>query len=141
MSLFLWGGLLLIVTAAAMGLIDETSSGMAVLAGGAVPLLISTVSLHFYASRGLGLMRIPAAGANRVTTWAYQRFLLINFLLKALLIGLWTVFVLLATTWPQIPFVISLLVNFLVWHLFEAFSYQRQLAAFSRPDPTARHTA
>jgi len=94
-------------------------SAVAVVVGGLVPIAISVGSLAVFHTRR------PRLGHQR----KYQRFVLINFLVKVVFIGLWTAVILLATPLPREPFVVSLLFNFFGWHLFEAFRYQRQLQA------------
>ncbi|MFC1619405.1 hypothetical protein ACFL45_05615 [Candidatus Neomarinimicrobiota bacterium] len=99
------------------GLLAGSSVATAVLAGGILPLGISVTSLAVFFSRRL----------TYVEQAAYQRFVVINFIIKMLFIGVWTAVMLLSTSLPIAPFVVSLLINFFVWHLFEAYRYQSVL--------------
>ena len=95
---------------------------LAVFAGGILPIATSIGSLCiFFALK-------PDTGSQR----KYQRFILINFLVKVVLIGLWTALVILAMQLPRGPFVASLLVNFFAWHIYEACRYQQRLIAAKR---------
>ena len=99
------------------GLLAGSSVATAVLAGGILPLAISGASLAVFFSRRFTFVE-PAA---------YQRFVVINFIIKVLFIGVWTAVMLLSTPLPIAPFIVSLLINFFVWHLFEAYRYQSAL--------------
>lgn len=95
---------------------------LAVLAGGSLPIAISVVSLYAF-------LVVAAKGESQSL---HQRLVVINFLVKVVLIGLWMALILRATTLPRVPFVISLLVNFFTWHVYEAYRYQVYLQADSR---------
>ena len=94
-------------------------SALAVLAGGGLPIAISVVSLYAF----------QVAAENGESQRHHDSFVAVNFLVKVVLIGLWMVLILLATTLPRIPFVVSLLVNFFTWHVYEAYRYQAYLQA------------
>ncbi|UCH11269.1 MAG: hypothetical protein JSU61_05105 [Fidelibacterota bacterium] len=95
-------------------LLSSRDTAVAVITGGLLPIAISGISLVVFFAR-----KSRSADHHR-----YQRFVLINFLVKVILIGGWTALVLLTTSLPRTPFVVSLLVNFLAWHIFEAYRYQ-----------------
>jgi hypothetical protein len=102
---------------AGSGLVWLFSSGeaaIAVVTGGLLPIVISAISLGLFFARK----------TQEVSHERYQRFVLINFLVKVVLIGAWTVLFLLITALPRAPFVMSLLLNFFAWHVFEAYRYQ-----------------
>jgi hypothetical protein len=99
------------------GLLIGSSAAIAVLVGGILPLVISGTSLAMFFSRKSGI----------ALEETYQRFVIINFITKVLLIGVWTAVILLATSLPVAAFTVSLLVNFFLWHLFEAYRYQSAL--------------
>ena len=94
-------------------------SALAILAGGGLPIAISVISLYVF----------QVAAENGESQRHHDSFVAINFLVKVILIGLWMVLILLATTLPRIPFVVSLLVNFFTWHVYEAYRYQAYLQA------------
>ncbi len=94
-----------------------SSTALAVLAGGSLPIAISVVSLYI----------LLAGGTRGGQQGYYQRFVVMNFLVKVVLIGMWLAFILLATPLPRIPFVISLLANFFAWHVYEGYCYQSYL--------------
>lgn len=98
-------------------LLVGSTAANAVLAGGILPLVISGTSLVIFFSY---ISRIIEQGT-------YQRFVVINFIAKVLLIGVWTAVILLSTSLPIAPFIVSLLINFIIWHLFEAYRYQSAL--------------
>jgi len=58
----------------------------------------------------------------------HERFVVINFMVKVVFIVLWVSLILLWTELPRISFVVSLLVNFFIWHVFEAYQYQGYLS-------------
>ena len=95
---------------------------MAVWAGGLLPLAISVVSLVVF------FRLLP----GKLDPSQHDRFVIVNFLTKVVLIGAWITAVLVLTTWPQAAFVVSLLVNFMAWHLYEAFRYQQYYLAAGR---------
>ena len=95
---------------------------MAVWAGGLLPLAISVVSLVVF------FRLLP----GKLDPRQHDRFVIVNFLTKVVLIGAWITAVLVLTTWPQAAFVFSLLVNFMAWHLYEAFRYQQYYLAAGR---------
>ena len=95
---------------------------MAVWAGGLLPLAISVVSLVVF-------FRLLS---GKLDPRKHDRFVIVNFLTKVVLIGAWITAVLVLTTWPQAAFVVSLLVNFMAWHLYEAFRYQQYYLAAGR---------
>lgn len=94
------------------------SAAWALAAGGLVPAVVSWVSLALLLD-----------GSRPLSAQTHQRDMLINFFAKVLLIGGWTVAVVLATTLPRTVFVASLLINFMAWHLLEAWAYQHRLIA------------
>lgn len=98
------------------------ANAAAVFTGGILPIAISIGSLFIFS------VLKPDTGGQR----KYQRFVLTNFLVKVVLIGLWTALVLLAMRLPRGPFVASLLVNFFAWHVYEAYSYQQRFMAAQR---------
>ncbi len=100
--------------------IDMRTTALAVLLGGVVPIGISAVSLVLF-------FRMDS---NR-TVAGHGRFVLINFLIKVVLIGSWLTSLFLTTKLPRMPVVISLLANFLTWHLYEAYRYQKHLTSLS----------
>ncbi len=108
------GGLFLAAALLAL-VVGDSRLFLAVSAGGLLPLTISLVSLVVF------FRLLPGKTGPR----KHDRFVLLNFLTKVVLIGGWMTTVLVLTTWPQAAFVISLLVNFLAWHLYEAFRYQQ----------------
>ena len=95
---------------------------MAVSAGGLLPLTISGVSLVVF------FRLLP----GKLDPRKHDRFVIVNFLTKVVLIGVGMTAVLVLTTWPQAAFVVTLLVNFLAWHLYEAFRYQQYYLAAGR---------
>jgi hypothetical protein len=99
------------------GLLAGSSVATAVLAGGILPLAISGTSLAVFFSRRFRFIEQAA----------YQRFVVINFIIKVLFIGAWTAVMLLSTHLPIAPFIVSLLINFFIWHVFEAYRYQSAL--------------
>ncbi len=112
------GGLFLVVSGVVWMVAGERSA-LAVLAGGSLPIAISVVSMYAY---------LVAAAKGKSQTY-HQGFVVINFLVKVVLIGLWMALILRATTLPRVPFVVSLLVNFFTWHVYEAYRYQAYLQA------------
>lgn len=112
--------ILVVVFIAGIGasrLLAGAAAAIAVLAGGIIPLVVSGVSLALFFYRKAGI----------VQQGAYQRFVVINFIAKVILIGGWTAVILLTTSLPIAIFVVSLLVNFFLWHLYEAYRYQSVL--------------
>lgn len=99
-----------------------SAGAAAVFAGGILPIAISISSLIIFS------ILKPDTGGQR----KYQRFVLANFLIKVVLIGLWTALILLAVRLPRGLFVASLLVNFFTWHVYEALRYQQRLMAAQR---------
>ncbi len=115
-------GVLFIISSGLVWFAAGGASAAAVFAGGILPIAISLTSLFiFFAYK-------PDRGSQK----KYQHFILINFLVKVVLIGLWTALVMLAMQLPPGPFVASLLVNFFAWHVYEAYRYQQQLMAARR---------
>lgn len=112
-------GVLLVAVSGLVWLVAGKPGALAIFAGGILPVAISTGSLVIF------FTRMPRRGGYR----QYQRFVLTNFLVKVVFIGLWTALVLLTTSLPRGPFVFSLLVNFFAWHVFEAYRYQSTLGA------------
>ncbi len=102
--------------------VGDSGLFLAVSAGGLLPLTISVVSLVVF------FRLLPGKTGPR----KHDRFVLLNFLAKVVLIGVGMTAVLVLTTWSQVAFVISLLVNFLAWHLYEAFRYQQYHLAAGR---------
>ena len=92
--------------------------GLSILAGGILPICISVTSLVLFHIRVF-----PRAQEKGI----YERFVLINFFVKIVLIAIWVGIILAGTDLPQLPFAISLLLNFFSWHLFEAFRYRDRL--------------
>ncbi len=115
------GGLSLAASGVVWMIAGERSA-WAVLAGGSLPMAISVVSLYVF-------WVAAAKGASQIH---HQRFVVLNFLVKVVLIGLWMALILRATTLPRVPFVVSLLVNFFTWHVYEAYRYQAYLQAAPR---------
>ncbi|UCH62938.1 MAG: hypothetical protein JSU77_00310 [Fidelibacterota bacterium] len=116
-----------LIAGASLGVLFFISSGLvwftagsagaaAVFAGGILPITISICSLFIFS------ILKPDTGGHK----KYQRFILANFLVKVVLIGLWTALVLLAIHLPREPFIASLLINFFAWHVYEAYRYQQQ---------------
>ena len=99
------------------GLLAGAATATAVLAGGIMPLVISGTSL------GLFFYRKSKVSLEKT----YQRFVIINFIAKVLLIGGWTAVILLLTSLPIAAFIAALLVNFFLWHLYEAYRYHAVL--------------
>ena len=112
-------GALFVAGSGLVWLVADGASAVAVFAGGILPIATSLGSLFIFFALKLD------TGSQR----KYQRFILINFLVKVVLIGLWTALVIRAMQLPRGPFVASLLVNFFAWHFYEAYRYQRQIMA------------
>ena len=113
----------LFLAAAGMArLFGDNGLFLAVSTGGLLPLTISAVSLVVF----FRLLR------GKLDPRKHDRFVIVNFLTKVVLIGAWITAVIVLTTWPQAAFVVSLLVNFLAWHLYEAFRYQQYYLAAGR---------
>ena len=113
-----WGAVLaslMLAAAAAMWLLTGGAAALAVLAGGSLPVAVSGGSLLVFL-----LMFKP----GNIDPRGFQRFVVTNFLVKLVLVGAWLAGILLATSLPRGPFVASLLVNFMAWHLLEAYRYQ-----------------
>lgn len=106
---------LLLAATAAMWLLTGGAGALAVLAGGSLPLAVSVGSLLVF----LFMLR-----PGHIDRKGYQRFVGTNFLVKLVLMGAWLAVILLNTSLPRGPFVVSLLVNFMAWHLLEAYRYQ-----------------
>lgn len=115
------GGLFLASALLALA-VGDSALFLAVSAGGFLPLSISVVSLIVFSRL------LPGQTGSR----KHDHFVLVNFLAKVVLIGAWITAILVLTDWPQAAFVISLLVNFLAWHLYEAFRYQQYHLASGR---------
>ncbi|MFB0517231.1 MAG: hypothetical protein ACETWG_11605 [Candidatus Neomarinimicrobiota bacterium] len=112
-------GVLFALASGLVWLLAGRPNAVAVFAGGILPIAISAGSLFVFF-----VLKTQPDQQRR-----YQRFVVTNFLVKVVLIGLWTAAILLATALPPGPFVGSLLVNFFIWHLFEAYRYQAALGA------------
>ena len=106
---------LLLTGAGTMWLLAGGAGALAVLAGGLFPGAISMSSL-------LALSFIVRS--ERMSPNGYQQFVLANFLAKVVLLGGWTATIVLVTALPVGLFIASLLVNFLAWHIYEAYRYQ-----------------
>jgi len=115
-------GALFVAGSGLVWLVAGGASAVAVFAGGILPIATSIGSLFIFFALNL----------DTGSQGKYQRFILINFLVKVVLIGLWTTLVILAMQLPRGPFVASLLVNFFAWHIYEACRYQQWLIASPR---------
>ncbi len=115
------GGLFLVTTGLTL-VVGDSALFLAVSVGGLLPLTISVVSLAIF------FRLLPGKTGPR----KHDRFVLRNFLTKVVLIAVGMTAVLVLTNWSQAAFVISLLVNFLAWHLYEAFRYQQYHLAAGR---------
>ncbi len=118
-------GILASLFAAGSGLVWLLAGGpsaVAVLTGGTLPIIISAGSLLVFFAR-----KYPPDSQKR-----YQHFVLTNFLVKVVFIGVWTTLILRTTALPQGPFVVSLLANFFAWHVFEAARYQSALLRLTK---------
>lgn len=82
---------------------------LATLAGALLPIVISTVSLWLFSRQ------------QKLTFKKAQAFMLYSFMAKIILIGLWVVLMVTSENIEQLPFISSLLINFLAWHLSEAY--------------------
>ncbi len=115
------GGLFLAAALLALA-VGDSALFLAVSAGGLVPLTISVVSLVVF------FRLLPGQTGPR----KHDRFVVLNFLAKVVLIAVGMTAVLVLTNWSRAAFVISLLINFLAWHLYEAFRYQQYHLAAGR---------
>ncbi len=106
---------MLLVGAGISWLLAGSAGALAVLAGGLFPGAISISSI-------LALSFIVRS--ERMGSIGYQQFVLANFIAKVVLLGGWTAAIVLVTSLPISLFIASLLVNFLAWHIYEAFRYQ-----------------
>ncbi|MCH7497199.1 MAG: hypothetical protein IH971_05040 [Candidatus Marinimicrobia bacterium] len=106
---------MLLVGAGISWLLAGSAGALAVLAGGLFPGAISVSSI-------LALSFIVRS--ERMGSIGYQQFVLANFIAKVVLLGGWTAAIVLVTSLPISLFIASLLVNFLAWHIYEAFRYQ-----------------
>ena len=106
---------MLLVGAGISWLLAGSAGTLAVLAGGLFPGAISVSSI-------LALSYIVRS--ERMGSIGYQQFVLANFIAKVVLLGGWTAAIVLVTSLPISLFIASLLVNFLAWHIYEAFRYQ-----------------
>ena len=105
----------LLVGAGTTWFLEGNAGALAVLAGGLFPGIISVSSLM-----ALAFME----RSERMGPTGYQQFVLVNFIAKVVLLGAWTAAIVLVTSLPVGLFIASLLVNFLAWHIYEAFRYQ-----------------
>ena len=122
-----WGAVLaalMLAAAAAMWRLTGGADALAVLAGGLLPVAVSVGSLRVF---------VLMFGPGNFDPKGYQRFVVTNFLVKLVLMGAWLAGILLTTSLPRGPFVASLLVNFMAWHLLEAYRYQT--VSLSSPGP------
>ena len=106
---------ILLVGAGISWLLAGSAGALAVLAGGLFPGAISISSI-------LALSFIVRS--ERMGSIGYQQFVLANFIAKVVLLGGWTAAIVLVTSLPISLFIASLLVNFLAWHIYEAYRYQ-----------------
>ncbi len=106
---------LFVATAGITLAVGNGSLFLAVLGGGLVPWIVSVSSLVLF------FQWLP----RRSGAMKHEKFVLLNFLVKVILIGGWVTLILMLTAWPVRAFIISLVVNFLAWHLYEAYCYQR----------------
>ncbi len=106
---------MLLVGAGISWLLAGSAGALAVLAGGLFPGAISVSSIL-----ALSFM----VRSERMGSIGYQQFVLANFIAKVVLLGGWTAAIVLVTSLPISLFIASLLVNFLAWHIYEAFRYQ-----------------
>ncbi len=97
------------LTIAGFSLTKQPEIAIAILAGGLVPAVISTASLWLFSHK------------HDLTFRQAQAFMLYSFMTKFILLGLWVVMIVLSRNIRLVPFVISLLINFLAWHLSEAY--------------------
>lgn len=105
----------LLIAAGTIWLLAGSAGALAVLAGGLLPGVISMSSLM-----ALSFM----VRSQRMGPTGYQQFVLVNFVAKVVLLGGWTAAIVRVTSLPVGLFIASLLVNFLVWHIYEAYRYQ-----------------
>lgn len=88
--------------------------GLAVLAGGAVPMVISGMSILLFK------ILIKTGNLEHLST----KFLVGNFITKMITIGLWMVIILQTTDLPVPIFILALVGSFIAWHGYEAYHYQ-----------------
>ena len=120
MKLLIIGIILVVLFITITGLVwfvTDIANALAVFIGGILPIAISIISIITFIT-----LKLHTRGRKR-----YQRFVVINFLAKVVLIGLWTALIILSVKIPKGPFVVSLLANFLAWHIYEAYRYQQRL--------------
>ena len=94
---------------AGFSIVQRPEIAIAILAGALVPVVVSAVSLWLFSQK------------QNLTFKQAQAFMLYSFISKFILIGLWVILIVLSRNVMAIPFVISLLINFLAWHLSEAY--------------------
>lgn len=90
-------------------LTNRADWAVAILAGALLPVVISTVSLWLFARK------------RKLKFKQAQAFMLYSFMAKMILMGLWVVLMVTSENIDLLPFVSSLLINFLAWHLSEAY--------------------
>lgn len=88
--------------------------GLAVLAGGALPMAISGMSILLFK------FLVKTGNLDHLST----KFLVGNFVTKMITIGLWMVIILKTTDLPVPIFILALVVSFIAWHGYEAYHYQ-----------------
>ena len=88
--------------------------GLAALAGGAVPMVISGMSILLFK------FLVKTGNLDHLST----KFLVGNFITKMITIGLWMAIILQTTDLPIPIFILALVVSFIAWHGFEAYYYQ-----------------
>ncbi|MBA7603749.1 MAG: hypothetical protein GH143_06140 [Calditrichaeota bacterium] len=115
-------GALFVACSGLVWLVAGGVTALAVFAGGILPITISVSSLFIFS-----ILKPDTGGLRK-----YQHFVLVNFLVKVVLIGLGVALVMLAVRLPRGPFVASLLVNFFAWHVYEAYRYQQRLMTAQR---------
>lgn len=99
-----------------LSLTGRLGFAIAVLAGALLPVTISTISLWLFSQK------------KNLTFRQAQAFMLYSFMAKMLLIGGWVVLMATSENIPLIPFISSLLINFLAWHMSEAYHIRPLLA-------------
>ena len=104
------------LTIIGLSITDRSHWAVAILAGALVPVVISTVSLWLFTQK------------RNLTFKQAQSFMLYSFMAKMILIGLWVVLIVSGPNIEVIPFISSLLINFLAWHMSEAYHIRPLLA-------------
>jgi len=104
------------LTIVGLVLTERSGFAMAVLAGALLPVTISTISLGLFSQK------------KNLTFKQAQAFMLYSFMAKMILIGGWVVLMATSENVPLIPFISSLLINFLAWHMSEAYHIRPLLA-------------